>query len=112
LRLIAKYGDAWNSDWAREANVLVPHLERLSEACIEVGRDPATIVRTGSSNIAMPGYLGVRLDPIIGESEQIAETIGDFRDLGLRHHVAGLDPCTPRSIEQFARELEILDRKE
>jgi alkanesulfonate monooxygenase SsuD/methylene tetrahydromethanopterin reductase-like flavin-dependent oxidoreductase (luciferase family) len=110
LGLIAKYGDAWNSDWAREAGVLVPHLERLSEACIEVGRDPSTIVRTGSSNIAMPGYLGVRLDPITGESEQIAETIAGFRDLGLRHHVAGLDPCTPKSIEQFARVLEILDR--
>jgi alkanesulfonate monooxygenase SsuD/methylene tetrahydromethanopterin reductase-like flavin-dependent oxidoreductase (luciferase family) len=112
LRSIANYGDAWNSDWAREASVLVPHLERLDEACIEVGRDPATIVRTGSSNIAMPGYLGVRLDPITGESEHIAETIAGFRDLGLRHHVVGLDPCTSKSIEQFGRVLEILDRTE
>ncbi len=112
LRLIAKFGDAWNSDWAREASVLVPHLEHLTEACLEVGRDPATIVKTGSSNIAMPGYLGVRLDPITGESEEIAETLSGFRELGLRHNVTGLDPCTPKSIEQFARVLEILDRTE
>jgi hypothetical protein len=58
----------------------------------------------------MPGYLGVRLDPITGDIEHIAETLAGFRDLGLRHHVAGLDPCTSKSIEQFGRVLEILDR--
>ncbi|MFL5758219.1 MAG: LLM class flavin-dependent oxidoreductase [Thermomicrobiales bacterium] len=110
LRLIAQYGDAWNSDWARDASVLTPHLDHLTEACVEVGRDPATIVLTGSSNIAMPGYLGVRLDPITGDNDHIAETLAGFRDLGLRHQVAGLDPCTPASIEQFARVVEILDR--
>jgi hypothetical protein len=68
------------------------------------------MVRTSSSAIAMPGYLGRRQNPITGENEQIAETLAGFRDLGIRHHVAGLDPCTPKSVEQFARVVELLDR--
>jgi alkanesulfonate monooxygenase SsuD/methylene tetrahydromethanopterin reductase-like flavin-dependent oxidoreductase (luciferase family) len=88
----------------------VPLLTQLDEACREVGRDPATIARSAGSNIRMPGYLGRRANPITGEPEQMAEAIAAFRDLGLRHYVAGLDPCTPKSLEQFARVIEILDR--
>ena len=110
LRLAARFADAWNGDWHREASAAVPLLERLDEACAEVGRDPASIVRTASSAIAMPGYLGVRANPITGESEQIAEALVGFRNLGLKHHVAGLDPCTPKSVEQFSRVVELMDR--
>ncbi len=112
MRLTAEYADAWNSDWAPKASEIVPMLNALDDACLKVGRDPATMVRTASSNIAMPGYLGVRLNPIVGSNEHIAETIAGFRDLGIRHHVAGLDPCTPKSLEQFARVIELLDRSD
>jgi hypothetical protein len=40
----------------------------------------------------------------------MAEKVEGFRALGLRHYVAGLDPCTPRSVEQFAAVMEIIDR--
>jgi hypothetical protein len=33
-----------------------------------------------------------------------------FRDLGFRHLVAGIDPCTPQSLEAFAKVIEIFDR--
>jgi hypothetical protein len=58
----------------------------------------------------MPGYLGVRANPIAGTNEQIAEAVAGFCEIGMRHHVAGLDPCTPISLEQYARVIEILDR--
>jgi len=57
----------------------------------------------------MPGYLGKRPDPIRGTDEEIASTILRFRDLGIRHFVAGLDPCTPETIAQFARVVELID---
>ena len=85
-------------------------LALVDEACREMGRDPATLVRTTSSNIAMPGYLGVRANPITGTYEQIAEAVASFRPLGMRHHVAGLDPCTPASLEQYARVIELIDQ--
>jgi alkanesulfonate monooxygenase SsuD/methylene tetrahydromethanopterin reductase-like flavin-dependent oxidoreductase (luciferase family) len=110
LRLTARFADAWNGDWHRETTTMVPLLERLDEACAEVGRELNSIVRTASSAIAMPGYLGRRANPIEGDSEQIAEVLAGFRALGLRHHVAGLDPCTPKSVEQYGRVVELLDK--
>ena len=110
MRLTARYADAWNSDWKQSADLVVPMLEKLDEACADVGRDPATLVRTSSSNFAMDGYLGIRPDPITGDADAMAGKLAKFRDLSLRHHVAGLDPCTPASLGQFARVLEILDK--
>ena len=110
MRLTATYADAWNSDWHHDPSTVVPLLAQLDAACEDVGRDPKTLVRTAGSNIAMPGCLNRRPNPITGEPEQIAEAVAGFREIGLRHHVAGLDPCTPASLEQYARVIEILDR--
>jgi alkanesulfonate monooxygenase SsuD/methylene tetrahydromethanopterin reductase-like flavin-dependent oxidoreductase (luciferase family) len=110
LRLAAEFADAWNSDWVKEPEQLKPMLELVDQAMIDYGRDPKTMIKTTSSNIAMPGYLGIRPNPITGTMEEIAEKVAAFRALGMRHHVAGLDPCTPKSLEQYARVIEILDK--
>jgi alkanesulfonate monooxygenase SsuD/methylene tetrahydromethanopterin reductase-like flavin-dependent oxidoreductase (luciferase family) len=110
MRLVARYADAWNSDWQHDTSTLIPMLERLDAACRDVGRDPATLVKSSSSNVAMTGCLNRRPNPMTGDYEEIAEQIRPFRDLGLRHWVAGLDPCTPASVEEFGRVMEILDR--
>jgi hypothetical protein len=44
-----------------------------------------------------------------GSDEEIAENIIRFRELGIQHFVAGLDPCTPRILEQFGRIIELVD---
>ena len=110
MRLTATYADAWNSDWHHDPSTVEPLLAKLDEACRDVGRDPQTLVRTAGSNIAMTGYLGRRLNPITGSAQQIADAVRGFRNLGLRHHVAGLDPCTPKTLEEDAKVIEILDR--
>ncbi len=109
LRLTARYADAWNTVWHKDPAAVVPLLELVDEACREVGREPASLVRTAGGNIAMPGYLGRRPDPIEGDPEQVAQTLAGFRALGLGHFVCGLDPCTPATIERFARVIELLD---
>jgi alkanesulfonate monooxygenase SsuD/methylene tetrahydromethanopterin reductase-like flavin-dependent oxidoreductase (luciferase family) len=109
LGITARYADAWNSVWSKDPDVVATTMAAVDEACREVGRDPATLVRTAGANIAMPGYLGLRPDPIEGSDEEIAAEIVRFRELGIRHFVAGLDPCTPRTIEQFARFMELVD---
>jgi alkanesulfonate monooxygenase SsuD/methylene tetrahydromethanopterin reductase-like flavin-dependent oxidoreductase (luciferase family) len=110
LRLIARYADAWNTVWHNDPSATVPGLRALDDACAAVGRDPATIVGTAGGNVAQPGYTGTRGDPIEGSNDQIAERMASFRELGFAHFVAGLDPCTPKSIEEFARVIELLDR--
>ncbi len=109
LRLTARYADAWNTVWHKEAAAVEPLMATVDDACRDVGRDPATLVRTAGGNIAMPGYLGVRPDPITGDAEVMAATLRGFRDVGIHHFVCGLDPCTPESIEQFARVIELVD---
>jgi alkanesulfonate monooxygenase SsuD/methylene tetrahydromethanopterin reductase-like flavin-dependent oxidoreductase (luciferase family) len=110
MRLAAQFADAWNSDWHHDPSTVLPRLAELDKACEDVGRDPKTIVRTSGSNVAMPGYLGRRANPMEGNPEQIAEQIAAFRDIGLRHWVAGLDPCNPAKIEEFSKVIDILDR--
>ncbi len=109
LRLTARYADAWNTVWHKDPAAVVPRLAEVDAACRDVGRDPASLVRTAGGNIAMPGYLGRRPDPITGGTEEIASALRGFRDLGLRHYVCGLDPCTPASVQQFAPVIAALD---
>jgi alkanesulfonate monooxygenase SsuD/methylene tetrahydromethanopterin reductase-like flavin-dependent oxidoreductase (luciferase family) len=109
LGIIADYADAWNTVWHKDAEAVKPLMEQVDAACIAAGRDPATLVRTAGGNIAMEGYLGRRPNPIEGDDEHKAEVIAGFRDVGMKHFVAGLDPTTPQSIEAFGHVLERLD---
>ncbi len=110
LRLTARYADAWNGDWHRTTETLIPLLAEVDAACADVGRDPATLIRTAGSNFALPGHHDARPNPITGTAEELAEAILSFQALGLRHYVVGLDPVSPRTLEQFARVIELVDR--
>jgi alkanesulfonate monooxygenase SsuD/methylene tetrahydromethanopterin reductase-like flavin-dependent oxidoreductase (luciferase family) len=109
LRIIARHADAWNTVWHGSPEPVAAQMDAVDAACREVGRDPATLVRTAGGNVAMPGYLGRRPNPMRGSDEEIAATIRRFRDLGIQHFVAGLDPCTPQTLEQFGRVIELVN---
>ena len=112
MGLAARYADVWNSDWHPDASELLPMLKTLDEACEAAGRDPKTMIRTSGSSFAMPGCLGMRANPITGSIEEMAEKIMGFRALGLKHYIAGLDPCTPQTLEYFARVIELVDKED
>ncbi|MFN8677744.1 MAG: LLM class flavin-dependent oxidoreductase [Thermomicrobiales bacterium] len=108
LRLTARYADAWNTVWHTDASQTAEHVARLERACAEVGRDPATIVRTVGGVIAMEGYEGDGERAITGEPEQIAETLCGFREAGFQHFLASLDPCTPETVAAYGRIIELV----
>jgi alkanesulfonate monooxygenase SsuD/methylene tetrahydromethanopterin reductase-like flavin-dependent oxidoreductase (luciferase family) len=110
VRLMAKFGDAWNTNWHSDPSETLPNIQAVEAACEEMGRDPATIVRTVGSNVAVEGALGRRANPISGEPAAMAETIQGFRELGFRHFVAGLDPTTTAGLEGLAEVIELVDR--
>jgi alkanesulfonate monooxygenase SsuD/methylene tetrahydromethanopterin reductase-like flavin-dependent oxidoreductase (luciferase family) len=110
MRLMAQFGDAWNTNWHASADVTVPLIQAMEDACSDAGRDPSTIVKTAGSNVAVEGALGRRANPIAGEPAAIAETIQAFRDLGFRHLVVGLDPATTAGLERLAEIVELIDR--
>ena len=110
LRLTARYADAWNTVWHSDASAAVEPIAKLEAACADVGRDPSSIVKTAGGNIAREGYTGARGNPMEGDDAAIAEKLAAFRELGFRHFVAGIDPCTPVSLERFAKVIERLDK--
>lgn len=110
MRLTARYADAWNSDWQRDPATVAGQMAALDEACREVGREPASLVRTAGSNFAMEGASGRRWEPIAGSPEEMAAAIRGFEELGVSHYVCGLDPCTTRTLTQFAEVIQALDR--
>jgi alkanesulfonate monooxygenase SsuD/methylene tetrahydromethanopterin reductase-like flavin-dependent oxidoreductase (luciferase family) len=109
LRLIARYADAWNTVWHKTPADARENIAAVDAACAEVGRDPATLVRTVGGNIARPGYTGSRGNAFEGDDAAVAENIAGFRELGFKHFVAGTDPCTPQSLEAFAKVIELVD---
>lgn len=109
LRLMAQHADAWNTVWHKYPQEATENLAAVDAACAEVRRDPATLVRTAGGNIARPDYTGSRGNAFEGDDAAVAENIAGFRDLGFRHFVAGIDPCTPRSLEAFAKVIEMID---
>lgn len=110
MDLTARFADAWNAVYFSDPNHLSPLLKALDDACVAAGRAPETLTKTTGGHIAMTGYLGFRPDPIRGDPAEIAKRLAEFRSLGIHHFVASLDPCTPKTIEEFGRVLEIFDQ--
>lgn len=96
---IAKYADAWNSDWQEHPGDYAPLLARLDAACEAERRDPATLIRTGSVRFSMDTSRSEMLDYVHA-----------VREIGLRHLIIGLEPRTAESVEAFAEVIEASDR--
>lgn len=115
LRLLARYGDAWNIWWTHTGNVAsgVPgYAQLVDEACLAEGRDTAAIAKTASVLVAVgpkrPAPKGVV--PLSGEPEEIAAGLRAYADVGVSHVQVRLQPNVPASWEAFAPVLEALDR--
>jgi alkanesulfonate monooxygenase SsuD/methylene tetrahydromethanopterin reductase-like flavin-dependent oxidoreductase (luciferase family) len=109
MELTARYADAWNGDWLPDPEDFTPMMAALDEACLRVGREPTSLVRTSSCRYAM----AEELEPwtvFHGTPEEMAANMLRFAELGSRHHVVSTDPRTPASLEKFARVIELYDR--
>jgi alkanesulfonate monooxygenase SsuD/methylene tetrahydromethanopterin reductase-like flavin-dependent oxidoreductase (luciferase family) len=116
LRKTLPHVDYWNGWYAWNGNTVVgyrPIREQIDQACLAVGRDPATLRRTMAVDIHLPDSDGThdpRSTPLRGTPEQIAETLRAYAIEGVSHLQVVLSPNTSAAIEQFAPVLELLDR--
>jgi alkanesulfonate monooxygenase SsuD/methylene tetrahydromethanopterin reductase-like flavin-dependent oxidoreductase (luciferase family) len=115
LELLARYGDAWNVWWTNTGNRSegVPAVAaKVDEACLAIGRDPATMAKTVSVLVAVgparPAPKGVA--PLSGTPEAIAAGLRAYADVGVSHLQVRLQPNVPASWERFGLVLEALDR--
>lgn len=113
LRLTARYADLWNVYFPQD---LEPLTASVDAACIDVGRDPATLTRTAALLIDATGEGARRSSanpsgraPIAGSPEEIAATLRGYAAAGIAHVQIWLEPNSPRGIEAFAPVLELLD---
>jgi hypothetical protein len=97
LRIVAEYGEAWNSfgtlDELRERNRI------LDEHCAAIGRDPKTLSRSLYGWAAMMPY-----DP--WESvEAFFEVIGRYREVGINEFIIDQPPTSQfPALERIAAE--------
>jgi probable F420-dependent oxidoreductase len=113
LRLTMPYADAWNVWFADTGNSpagLEPFLERVDEACRDVGRDPAEVERTAAVLVQLPGghgrvmgrSKGAAIAPVSGEPEVIAEALRAYARIGVAEVQLVVDPITLQSIDALA----------
>jgi alkanesulfonate monooxygenase SsuD/methylene tetrahydromethanopterin reductase-like flavin-dependent oxidoreductase (luciferase family) len=113
LRLAALHADIW-SWYTQERSDLTefgPRLAALEAACLEVGRDPATIGRSAGIVVEPTSFTGaadVLGTPVRGSAEQIADGLRAFRDGGFTHVEVLLWPPTLAALDAMAPVVELL----
>ena len=119
LRITMPHVDAWNAWHAWYGNRVdgLPEvLAKVDEACTDVGRDPASLLRTTTVLVQLPGGTGRAsgdsdkrgVTPLQGSADAIAESLRAYAGLGIGHLQLVLDPITAQSIERLAPVLERL----
>jgi alkanesulfonate monooxygenase SsuD/methylene tetrahydromethanopterin reductase-like flavin-dependent oxidoreductase (luciferase family) len=109
LRLTARYADAWDADWQNDPQVVATQMMKVDQACLEVSRDPAGLVRTGGTQFAM-GTHPFDWQPFRGSKDEIVATMHAFAALGLRNYRATPSPCTLETLEEFGEVIAAFDR--
>lgn len=115
LSLLARYGDAWNIWWTNTGNTaagVAPYARLVDDACEAIGRDPAEIMKTATTLVAIgperPAPKGVT--PLAGTPAEIAAGLRAYAEVGVSHVQVRLQPNVPDSWERFGAVLEELDR--
>lgn len=114
LQLAVRHADIW-SWYVEERSDLTefgPRLAALEAACLEVGRDPATVGRSAGIVVeptAFSGAAEVLGTPVRGSAEEIADGFRVFREGGFTQLEVLLWPPTPAALDAMAPVLELLD---
>jgi alkanesulfonate monooxygenase SsuD/methylene tetrahydromethanopterin reductase-like flavin-dependent oxidoreductase (luciferase family) len=114
-RLGAEQADLWNDwlVWGRSwPNAVPPLRQRVDDACVATGRDPASLTRTVTIQIAFgeePGDRSAEEQPLVGTPEELAEAFRGFAREGVRHLQLVLTPNTEASLEALAPALDLFE---
>jgi probable F420-dependent oxidoreductase len=119
LELAARFGDAWSRDFDAVNPGMPPHSfedlttwrERVDAACVDVGRDPATLKRTAAVFVDLPNTAAREgRDALSGSPEELAEGLRGYARGGFTHVQLWIEPSTVAGIEAFSPVLHLLDR--
>lgn len=100
LKLTAQYADLWNTGYMGKPETMVEPLTKIREACLAVGRDPATVGITALIGLWFPDLQANKPsffdNPLTGTVEEITSAMRGYAELGVQHIMF---QCEPYSIE-------------
>jgi alkanesulfonate monooxygenase SsuD/methylene tetrahydromethanopterin reductase-like flavin-dependent oxidoreductase (luciferase family) len=113
LRLAARHADIWSwfVEERSDLSEFGPRLAALEAACLEVGRDPATIGRSAGIAVEPTSFTGsaeVLGLPIRGSAAEIADGFRSFQAGGFDHLEVVLWPPTLEALEAMSPVLSLL----
>jgi alkanesulfonate monooxygenase SsuD/methylene tetrahydromethanopterin reductase-like flavin-dependent oxidoreductase (luciferase family) len=114
LRLAALHADIW-SWYVEERSDLVefgPRLTAFEAACVDAGRDPATVGKSAGIVVeptSITGSEAVLGTPVRGSAEEIADALRAFGAAGFTNIEVLLWPPTLVAIDAMASVIELLD---
>jgi alkanesulfonate monooxygenase SsuD/methylene tetrahydromethanopterin reductase-like flavin-dependent oxidoreductase (luciferase family) len=114
LRLAALHADTWSwyVEERSDMSEFGPRLAALEAACVEVGRDPASIGRSAGIIVEPTEVTGAAEalgTPVSGSAEEIADELRAFHAGGFTQIEILLWPRTLAALEAMAPVLELLD---
>ena len=114
----AQSWNAWYAWFGNRPEGLAPWMQKVDDACLRVGRDPATVERTCAVYVGLSGGKGRHVagsedaasPPLQGSTAELADALRRYAAAGISHVQLVLDPITAESIAEFAPVLQELDR--
>jgi probable F420-dependent oxidoreductase len=106
LELVVKHADQWNAAWyghPDDADELRERLTRLRAALDAAGRDPATLELTAGVFVKVADDDDAPENAMHGSTEEIADALAGYADLGISHLIVHIWPRTPAAVTQLAQ---------
>lgn len=105
LDLVARHAHQWNAAWygdPRGAEELRTRLANLGRALEAADRDPSTLTTTAGIFVAFDGAEDdVPERAMRGSTQEIADALARYEELGISHLIAHLFPRTPDAVARF-----------
>jgi hypothetical protein len=75
----------------------------MQAACTETGRDPSSLARTVGVTLAFPDLVDRQpAAALTGTTEQLAESLQGYADLGVSEVIVDVNPYTPKALDRFS----------
>ena len=114
IGLAVKYGDIWSgyATSSSQPEAFQDMIDLVDRTCEEQGRDPSTLGRSMGVGVAAPGReigpMWADSSPIVGSSEEIAETLLAFHAMGFTSIELCIDDDPAEAIPALAEAVAIV----
>jgi probable F420-dependent oxidoreductase len=111
LRLTARYADLWNVGYMGKPDTMAESLAKITTACREVGRDPATIGVTAFIGLWFPDLQAQKPsffdNPLTGTVQELAAAMHGYAQLGVQHIMFQCEPYTAEALRRLTEALQL-----